>query len=111
MTAFSHAPLQVATLLGFAFSLLAFVAVPVIVALRLTGHYQSGFATLTIIVLLLGGIQLIAIGVLGEYLARTFDEVKRRPLYLVREPRERGSPPLTAASGHRPSQRERNSTS
>jgi hypothetical protein len=87
MTAFSRLPLQLATYLGFAISLLAFLAIPVIVALRLAGNYLPGFATLTIIVLLLGGIQLMAIGILGEYLARTFDEVKGRPLYVVRQPR------------------------
>jgi dolichol-phosphate mannosyltransferase len=88
MTAFSRAPLQLATYLGFTISLLAFIAIPVIVALRLAGHYLPGFATLTIIVLLLGGMQLLAIGILGEYLARTFDEVKGRPLYIVRRSRD-----------------------
>jgi polyisoprenyl-phosphate glycosyltransferase len=87
MTAFSRVPLQLATYAGFAISLLAFLAIPVIVALRLAGEYLPGFATLTIIVLLLGGIQLMAIGILGEYLARTFDEVKGRPLYVIRKPR------------------------
>jgi polyisoprenyl-phosphate glycosyltransferase len=87
MTTFSRVPLQLATILGFAISLLAFLAIPVIMVLRVTHHYLPGFATLTIIVLLLGGIQLMAIGILGEYLARTFDEVKDRPLYVVRRPR------------------------
>jgi dolichol-phosphate mannosyltransferase len=87
MTAFSRAPLQLATYIGFAISLLAFMSIPVVLALRLFGHYLPGFATLTIIVLLLGGMQLMAIGILGEYLARTFDEVKGRPLYIVRRPR------------------------
>jgi dolichol-phosphate mannosyltransferase len=90
MTSFSRVPLQLATVLGFTISFLAFLAIPVIIALRVAGHYLPGFATLTIIVLLLGGIQLVAIGILGEYLARTFDEVKRRPLYVVRHPREDG---------------------
>jgi dolichol-phosphate mannosyltransferase len=90
MTSFSRVPLQLATLLGFVISCAAFLAIPVIIALRLAGHYLPGFATLTIIVLLLGGIQLVAIGILGEYLARTFDEVKRRPLYVVRQPRDDG---------------------
>jgi dolichol-phosphate mannosyltransferase len=101
MTAFSRAPLQLATYLGFTISLLTFLAIPVIVALRLAGHYLPGFATLTIIVLLLGGIQLMATGIVGEYLARTFDEVKGRPLYVVREPRNEAhepSPPALEAS-------------
>jgi dolichol-phosphate mannosyltransferase len=92
MTTFSRAPLQVATILGFLISLLAFLAIPVILVLRITHHYLPGFATLTIIVLLLGGIQLLAIGILGEYLARTFDEVKDRPLYVVRRPRASEQP-------------------
>jgi len=96
MTSFSRVPLQLATLLGFVISCVAFLAIPVIIALRLAGHYLPGFATLTIIVLLLGGIQLVAIGILGEYLARTFDEVKRRPLYVVRQPREDGDAAVEA---------------
>ena len=92
MTSFSRVPLQLATYVGFAISLLAFLAIPVIVTLRLTGHYLPGFATLTIIVLLFGGMQLVAIGILGEYLARTFDEVKRRPLYVVRQARDDDPP-------------------
>jgi dolichol-phosphate mannosyltransferase len=97
MTSFSRVPLQLATFVGFAISLVAFIAIPVIVALRVSGHYLPGFATLTIIVLLLGGIQLVAIGILGEYLARTFDEVKRRPLYVVKRPREDDGPEPDAA--------------
>jgi glycosyltransferase involved in cell wall biosynthesis len=97
MTTFSRVPLQLATILGFVISLLAFVAIPVIVVLRVTHHYLPGFATLTIIVLLLGGIQLVAIGILGEYLARTFDEVKDRPLYVVRRPRAADQPEAAGA--------------
>ncbi len=81
---FSHRPLQLATLMGFVFSALAFIAIPVVIILRLLNSYIPGFATITIAVLLLGGIQLIAIGIMGEYLGRIYDEVKGRPLYLVR---------------------------
>jgi dolichol-phosphate mannosyltransferase len=84
ISSFSHRPLQLATLLGFFFSTLAFVAIPVVIALRLVGSYLPGFGTVTIAVLLLGGIQLIAIGIIGEYVGRIYDEVKGRPLYLVR---------------------------
>ena len=84
MSSFSHRPLQLATLLGFLISTLAFVAIPVVVALRLVGSYLPGFGTVTIAVLLLGGIQLIALGIIGEYVGRIYDEVKGRPLYLVR---------------------------
>jgi dolichol-phosphate mannosyltransferase len=84
ISSFSHRPLQLATLLGFLISTLAFVAIPVVVALRLAGSYLPGFGTVTIAVLLLGGIQLIALGIIGEYVGRIYDEVKGRPLYLVR---------------------------
>ena len=81
---FSERPLQMATLLGFLISTLAFVAIPVVIVLRVLGHYLSGFSTITIAVLLLGGIQLIALGIIGEYVGRIYNEVKGRPLYLVR---------------------------
>jgi glycosyltransferase involved in cell wall biosynthesis len=84
ISSFSYRPLQLATLLGFLISTLAFVAIPVVVALRLMGSYLPGFSSITIAVLLLGGIQLIAIGIIGEYVGRIYDEVKGRPLYLVR---------------------------
>jgi dolichol-phosphate mannosyltransferase len=84
ISSFSHRPLQLATLLGFLISTLAFVAIPVVIGLRLAHSYLPGFGTITIAVLLLGGIQLIAIGIIGEYVGRIYDEVKGRPLYLVR---------------------------
>jgi dolichol-phosphate mannosyltransferase len=85
ISSFSHRPLQLATLLGFVISTLAFIAIPVVVVLRILGSYLPGFSSLTIAVLLLGGIQLIAIGIIGEYVGRIYDEVKGRPLYLVRQ--------------------------
>jgi polyisoprenyl-phosphate glycosyltransferase len=87
MTSFSHAPLQAATILGFLFSFIAFLAVPIVLVLKLFDSYLPGFSTITIVVLLLGGVQLIAVGIIGEYVGRIYDEVKRRPLYLVRERR------------------------
>jgi dolichol-phosphate mannosyltransferase len=87
IASFSHVPLQLATYLGFLFSGVAFLAIPIVVALRLAGSYLPGFGSITIAVLMLGGIQLIAIGVIGEYVGRIYDEVKRRPLYIVREQR------------------------
>jgi dolichol-phosphate mannosyltransferase len=84
ISSFSHRPLQLATLLGFVISTLAFIAIPVVIVLRILGSYLPGFGSITIAVLLLGGIQLIAIGIIGEYVGRIYDEVKGRPLYLVR---------------------------
>lgn len=83
IASFSHMPLQLATYLGFMISGLAFVAIPVVVGLRVAGSYLPGFGSITIAILLLGGIQLIAIGVIGEYVGRVYDEVKQRPLYIV----------------------------
>ncbi len=87
VASFSHVPLQIATLVGFAFALLAFLSIPVAIAMRITGQFVPGVTTVVIAVLLLGGIQLMAIGLIGEYLGRIYDEVKRRPLYLVRNRR------------------------
>lgn len=84
ISSFSHRPLQLATLVGFFCAALAFVLIPIIVGLRLAGSYLPGFGSITIAVLLLGGIQLMAIGLIGEYVGRIYDEVKGRPLYLVR---------------------------
>jgi glycosyltransferase involved in cell wall biosynthesis len=84
ISSFSHRPLQLATLLGFLISTLAFIAIPVVIILRVLGSYLPGFGSITIAILLLGGIQLIALGIIGEYVGRIYDEVKGRPLYLVR---------------------------
>jgi polyisoprenyl-phosphate glycosyltransferase len=85
ITSFSHRPLQVATLLGFAFSALAFLAIPLTVVARYTNIYERGVPSTLVIILLLGGIQLICVGIIGEYVGRIYDEVKRRPLYVVRD--------------------------
>jgi len=84
LTSFSRAPLHVATLLGFGVSFLAFLGIPYVIVNRLLGFYVEGVSTLLFAVLLLGGIQLITLGIVGEYISRIYDEVKRRPLYLVR---------------------------
>ena len=87
IASFSHAPLQLATVMGFIFAAFAFVCIPVAIGFRIAGEFVPGITTTVIAVLFLGGIQLIAIGVIGEYVGRIYDEVKRRPLYLVRRRR------------------------
>jgi polyisoprenyl-phosphate glycosyltransferase len=87
ISSFSHLPLQAATVLGFLFSFIAFLAIPVVIGLKFADSYLPGFSTITIVILLLGGMNLIAVGIIGEYVGRIYDEVKRRPLYLVRERR------------------------
>ena len=86
ITSFSYFPLQVATYFGFFSAGLAILAIPVVVYLRMAGIPQfTGQATTLIAVLFLGGIQLISLGVLGEYIGRLYDEAKGRPLYIVSE--------------------------
>src|SRR4051812_24244548 len=87
ISSFSWMPLQLATLLGFLFSAIALLTIPVVIALRLAGETIPGFATVLCVILLIGGIQLITVGIIGEYVGRIYDEVKGRPLYLVRETR------------------------
>jgi dolichol-phosphate mannosyltransferase len=87
ITGFSYAPLQMATYLGFAIAALSALAALLVVYARLfmgaTPFY--GQATTLVAVLFLGGVQLITLGIIGEYLGRIYDEVKGRPLYIVRE--------------------------
>ncbi len=86
ITSFSYFPLQVATFFGFASAGIAIIAIPPVVYLRMTGSQAFfGQATTLIAVLFLGGVQLISLGVLGEYIGRLYDEAKGRPLYIVRE--------------------------
>lgn len=82
--AFSTLPLRFAAVLGLLFSALAFLAIPVVAVLRLLGLYEvSGIASVHILVLLVGGVQLVFLGVIGEYIGRSYDESKRRPAYLT----------------------------
>jgi glycosyltransferase involved in cell wall biosynthesis len=85
ITSFSFLPLRLATWLGFAVSLLSFLYIVVVIVLKLLGINWPGYTSMMASILFLGGVQLVMIGVLGEYVARIFDEVKRRPLYLVGE--------------------------
>ena len=87
ISSFSNLPLQAATLLGFVFSLIAFLAIPVAIGFRIAGEFVPGIASVLLVVLLLGGIQLITVGIIGEYLGRVYDEVKGRPLYIVSQTR------------------------
>lgn len=91
ITGFSYVPLQLATTMGFWVSGLALLGIIVVAVLRLIGSdFFFGQATAIISVLFLGGVQLIFLGILGEYLGRIYDEVKQRPLYIVREAPEQG---------------------
>ncbi|HEX6792887.1 MAG TPA: glycosyltransferase family 2 protein [Casimicrobiaceae bacterium] len=86
ITSFSAVPLKLASYIGLATSLAAFFyGVYVVVKTLLIGDPVRGYPTLVTLILFLGGLQLMALGIIGEYLARMFVEVKQRPLYLVRE--------------------------
>ncbi len=86
ITGFSYFPLQVATYFGFASASISILAIPVVAVLRLAGsHFFEGQTTTLISVLFLGGVQLISLGILGEYIGRLYDEAKGRPLYIVSE--------------------------
>jgi dolichol-phosphate mannosyltransferase len=90
VTSFSYFPLQVATYLGFVSAGISILAIPVVAYLRLTRlGALLGQATTLIAVLFLGGVQLITLGILGEYVGRIYDEAKGRPLYIVSEAPEK----------------------
>ena len=92
---FSNLPLRLATLLGLVVSLAAFLLMAAILYLRLfTDRAILGWASLMTSVLFLGGVILVTIGIIGEYTGRIYDEVKRRPLYVVAE--RVGLPPGTS---------------
>jgi dolichol-phosphate mannosyltransferase len=85
ITSFSHLPLRLVTFLGFGCSLVSVVLLGWTFYVKFVAHRSiQGWTSLIGVVLLLGGAQLLALGILGEYVSRIFDESKRRPLYVVR---------------------------
>jgi polyisoprenyl-phosphate glycosyltransferase len=90
ITSFSFFPLQLATYLGFGAAALSIVMIPIVIILRsFTQTELLGQASTLVAVLFFGGVQLISLGILGEYLGRVYDEVRNRPLYIVsKAPRE-----------------------
>jgi len=86
ITAFSDLPLKIVTYFGFLVSIFAFIMTIYALYSRLvTGDYQPGWASLMISVLFIGGVQMIAIGIIGEYLSRINGNARNRPLYIVKE--------------------------
>jgi dolichol-phosphate mannosyltransferase len=85
ITSFSYFPLQIATIFGFIIAGISLVAIFAVIILRIFGPTGelSGQATTLVAVLFLGGVQLISLGIIGEYLGRIYDEVKDRPLFLI----------------------------
>jgi len=86
VTGFSYFPLQLATYFGFLCAGVSALAIPLVAIARLAGSQAFvGQASTLIAVLFLGGVQLISLGILGEYIGRLYDEAKGRPLYIVRK--------------------------
>jgi glycosyltransferase involved in cell wall biosynthesis len=86
ITSFSTAPIKLVTALGFALVLFCAGVLAWTVYVRFfTAHHPQGWTSVIAVVLLLGGVQLLSLGVIGQYVARIFDETKQRPLYLIDE--------------------------
>jgi dolichol-phosphate mannosyltransferase len=86
LVSFSNAPLRLALVVGFVFSTLAFVVGAAAIVAKLAGAFVvPGWTSILVVVSLLGGIQLTVMGMLGLYLGRIYEEVKSRPIYIVRE--------------------------
>lgn len=86
ITAFSTVPLTIAALIGALFCLLAFVMIIVIIVKTLIfGDPTSGWPSLVCIIMMVSGVQLFCLGIVGQYLSKTYMEVKNRPIYLVKE--------------------------
>ncbi len=86
LISFSYVPLRIITVLGFSVSLLSIIlAVFYTVKKLFYALSPPGFATLVVSIFFLAGIQFITVGIMGEYIGRIFDEVKQRPLYVVRK--------------------------
>jgi polyisoprenyl-phosphate glycosyltransferase len=108
MTSFSVAPLRLASYLGLGFGILGFALLFFTLASWLAGSVIPGWTSLASIVLILGSVQLLVLGVFGEYLGRMYMESKRRPLYLINEvaaniaPKAKGSSDPHAIRATRP---------
>lgn len=90
ITSFTIAPLRLSTMIGVIVSLIAFIYMCVIIAKTLIwGEDVQGFPTLMVVILFLGGVQLLSLGIIGEYLGRIFHETKNRPVYVVKEYKEK----------------------
>jgi glycosyltransferase involved in cell wall biosynthesis len=84
ITSFTTEPLRLATILGFIISIIAFLYLIFIIFKTIfIGESVHGFPTLIVVILFLGGVQLLTIGIIGEYIARIFNETKNRPIYIA----------------------------
>ena len=94
LVSFSRQPLRIATWFGLLVSVASFLLALYFIVLRLTSGFDiRGWASTVVIILFLGGVQLLTIGIIGEYLSRIYDEVKQRPLFVVRGSANAEHPP------------------
>jgi len=91
ITSFSDLPLKLATWLGYFTSFLALLYLCSVFVQKALGYTVQGWATIMVAVLFIGGVQLISIGIIGEYVGRIFNETKQRPLYVIDEIYESGT--------------------
>ena len=91
LTSFSAKPLRISFYAGIIFSMLGLLYASFAVYENIIGHTVPGWTSILVSVLIIGGIQLISIGIIGEYLARVFHEAKDRPLYFVKEDTEKNN--------------------
>ncbi len=83
VTSFSMTPLKLSSLLGYFTSTIAFIYASVVFVQKVMGYTVQGWATIMVGILFLGGVQLICLGIIGEYIGRIFNEIKQRPKYIV----------------------------
>lgn len=102
IVSFTTAPLRISTGIGILVSLMAFIyIVYLVVRTMLFGTDLAGYPSMMAVILFLGGVQLLSLGVIGEYIARIFNETKQRPLYFIEEHHESGQNKTTAKSSPR----------
>jgi dolichol-phosphate mannosyltransferase len=99
IASFSTVPLRLASWLGYLTSALAFLYLASVFVQRALGYTVQGWATIMVAMLFLGGIQLICVGIMGEYIGRIFNEVKPRPMYVI-ETIDNPAPAKEAGSKH-----------
>jgi len=86
ITAFSTVPLAISSIMGVVFCIIAFVAIIALIIKNLIYHDPTpGWPSMVCIILLVSGVQLFCLGIVGQYLSKTYLEVKKRPIYLVKE--------------------------
>ena len=86
ITAFTTAPLAIASIIGFLFCIISGIFIMIIIIKTLAfGDPTSGWPSLACIIMFMGGVQLLSLGIIGQYLSKTYLEVKKRPIYIVKE--------------------------